>query len=527
MWAKIVFSLLVAWIVYSVRSWYRLRHIPGPLLASVSPFWMIKRLSTGRFVEHLKETSYQYGPLVRIGPNDLLCTEPDTIRRMSAARSLYTKGDFYESGRVIPGYENVVSQRNEAKHKELRAKMAGAFAGRENGSLPGFEASIDRQIQRLVSLINANYLSEIGFLRPFGLTAKAHFLTLDVISETSFGAAFGYLQEDTDLYQFLEITDAATPVMNLLAVVPMLTNALYSWPMRLLLPNTNDRAGLGRLMGLAQGCVDERLSPGAKPGQDMLQAFINSGMAYDDLVQQMFVQIVAGSITTAAAIRHTLLALISTPSAYTCLQKEIDQNIKSGRISSPVITDAEAEALPYLQAVIREGLRMWPPTTGFGSKQVPKGGDVICGYHVPEGTQIAQNFTGMMRLKSIWGEDADAFRPERWLEAEAEGKVKLLNSVVDLDFGSGKYQCLGKRLALMELNKVFVELLRRYNFALIDPQNRVESKSGVFWVSSEVWLRVTRRYLVVCEDNQKGATHHHSNQQRQALSRLFRRLDPH
>jgi cytochrome P450 len=169
---------------------------------------------------------------------------------------------------------------------------------------------------------------------------------------------------------------------------------------------------------------------------------------------------VAGSITTAAAIRYTLLALISTPAAYASLQKEIDDNVASGRISTQIITDAEAQALPYLQAVICEGLRMWPPTTGLGSKQVPKGGDVICGYRVPEGTQIAHNFSGVMRLKSIWGEDADVFRPERWLEAgaEGEGRLKVMNSVVDLDFGSGKYQCLGKRIALMELNKIFFEV---------------------------------------------------------------------
>jgi hypothetical protein len=45
---------------------------------------------------------------------------------MSAVRSLYTKGEFYETGRIIPGYDNVVSQRDEVKHKALRAKMAGA-----------------------------------------------------------------------------------------------------------------------------------------------------------------------------------------------------------------------------------------------------------------------------------------------------------------------------------------------------------------------------------------------------------------
>jgi len=63
----------------------------------------------------------------------------------------------------------------------------------------------------------------------------------------------------------------------------------------------------------------------------------------------------------------------------------------------------------------------------------------------------------MMRSKNIWGEDAEIFRPERWLEAD-ETQLKLMNSVVELNFGSGKYQCLGKTIAFMELNKIFVEV---------------------------------------------------------------------
>ncbi len=100
---------------------------------------------------------------------------------------------------------------------------------------------------------------------------------------------------------------------------------------------------------------------------------------------------------------------------------------------------------------------MWPPTTGLGCKQVPEGGDVVCGYHVPGGTQIGHNFAGIMRLKSIWGDDAGVFRPERWLEVDEE-RLKTMNGVVDLAFGSGKYQCLGKKVAVMELNKIFVEV---------------------------------------------------------------------
>jgi cytochrome P450 len=152
----------------------------------------------------------------------------------------------------------------------------------------------------------------------------------------------------------------------------------------------------------------------------------------------------------------TLLCLITTPISYAALQREIDHAIVHGRIGSP-IAESEARKLPYLQAVIREGLRMYPPVTGLGSKQVPKGGDFINGQYVPEGTQVGTNYFGLMRSKDIWGNDADVFRPERWLEAN-DSQLKIMNGVVDLAFGYGKYSCLGKPIAMMELNKIFVEV---------------------------------------------------------------------
>ena len=187
------------------------------------------------------------------------------------------------------------------------------------------------------------------------------------------------------------------------------------------------------------------------PNKDQLKCFL----LYSDVGAHYFDSI-AGSITTVAAIRMTMLCLISTPAAYATLQREIDEAVKNGRISA-TISNSEAKALPYLQAVIKEGIRVYPPVPGLGSKQVPKGGDIICGYYVPEGTQIGHNTPGMMRSKNIWGEDAEIFRPERWLEAD-ETKLKLMNSVVELNFGSGKYQCMGKTIAFMELNKIFVEV---------------------------------------------------------------------
>jgi cytochrome P450 len=151
-----------------------------------------------------------------------------------------------------------------------------------------------------------------------------------------------------------------------------------------------------------------------------------------------------------------MLYLMTSHHAYSALQHEIDTAITKNTISSP-ITDTEGRKLPYLQAVIKEGLRIYPPVTGLMLKEVPKGGDVLNGVFIPGGAEIGYCAWGVHRSKDVFGEDADMFRPERWLEAEGE-KLRVMNSTVELVFNYGKWQCPGKSVAAIELNKVFVEV---------------------------------------------------------------------
>ncbi len=217
-------------------------------------------------------------------------------------------------------------------------------------------------------------------------------------------------------------------------------------------------------------------------------------------------------------MRFTLMHLINSPTAYAKLKAEIDG--AAGTVPAPpaVIPDAAARELPYLQAVIREGLRLWPPGNGLAPKLVPAGGETLCGLFLPAGTNMGQNMYGIARLKSFWGDDADAFLPERWLGVEPE-RLKEMQGVVDLVVGHGKFLCLGKTIALMELNKVFVEvsfsavwpavplktvsclnltklqLLRRYDFGIVHPLKPCAIRSASVWVTSEFWLRITRREI--------------------------------
>lgn len=100
---------------------------------------------------------------------------------------------------------------------------------------------------------------------------------------------------------------------------------------------------------------------------------------------------------------------------------------------------------------------MVPPATAGFPKKVPEGGDTICGKFVPAGTDVFVNMWSMMRNREVFGEDADIFRPERFLECDAVKKAELIKNI-DLAFGHGRWMCPGKTLAWFELNKIFVEV---------------------------------------------------------------------
>ncbi|KAI0872196.1 cytochrome P450 [Hypoxylon argillaceum] len=99
------------------------------------------------------------------------------------------------------------------------------------------------------------------------------------------------------------------------------------------------------------------------------------------------------------------------------------------------------------------------------------------------------NFVGMFRSKEVFGNDAEVFRPERFL-GDAPN-VKQMIKMVDLVFGGGRFMCLGKSLALIELNKIFIELLRNFDFQIATPEKSWERTGCTSWIVHDFWARVT------------------------------------
>ncbi|TDZ38190.1 Cytochrome P450 monooxygenase lolP1 [Colletotrichum spinosum] len=472
--------------------WYRLSHVPGPFSHAITGFAMARAALNGAVHEYYMDLHERYGPLVRIGPNTVMFSDAETLKRIAAARSGYTKGEWYVVGRTTPGEDHLFSLRDEDKRRHLKSRMGPGYSGLENG---GFEAGVDKHVASFVDLIESKYVSTAAEYRPMDMASKSTYFALDVVSELGFGHAYGFLREDRDLYQYVGTKDAFFPVMVTMGSVPWLARLMHSWPLSLGLPRSADSAGFGALMGFAKTFVDGRLAPDAKPGRDMMQSFINAGLTREELTQEVYVETIAGSDTTATAIRMILLCLLSDPRAYSSLRAEIDAAAAANRISRPV-RDAEARTLPYLQAVIREGLRLYPPSTGIASKEVPAGGDAVHGFRLPAGTQVGENVCGIGRARDVFGPDAHVFRPERWIEAARAGderRFREMLSTADLVFGYGKFYCMGRNIALIELNKIFVELFRRYDLAIAKPERPMKLWSAGFWITHDFWLRVSRR----------------------------------
>ena len=64
---------------------------------------------------------------------------------------------------------------------------------------------------------------------------------------------------------------------------------------------------------------------------------------------------------------------------------------------------------------------------------------------------------------------------------------------IELTFGYGRFKCLGQPVAQIELNKTFVELLRRYDLTIVDPSKPWSSDSRGIFLQKNFWVRVTRR----------------------------------
>ena len=202
--------------------------------------------------------------------------------------------------------------------------------------------------------------------------------------------------------------------------------------------------------------------------------------------------VVAGADTTMASLTAIMFHLVKYPEVLAKLRNEIEMIAQNSVCSAP-FSFKQTQAMPYLQAVIKEALRVYPAVGLPLEWEVPVGGVELCGYFFPAGTVVGVNPWVMHYNTSVWGSDAANFRPERWLEAD-NATLAMMRRCWIL-FGVGSRTCIGRHMSMLEIAKAVPELLRRFDFALCD-EKRVQG-SGLELLNH--WFVIPRALHVRAE----------------------------
>ncbi|KAJ7215584.1 cytochrome P450 [Mycena pura] len=203
----------------------------------------------------------------------------------------------------------------------------------------------------------------------------------------------------------------------------------------------------------------------------------------DELVAQTSMIIHAGTDTTSSALSRLIHVLALHPDVQTQLRAEI-------MATKELLSHDELVALPYLDGVVRETLRLYPPVTAMTRTATQDcilplatpitgiDGRRMTALAVPQGTELYIAIAAANHNAAIWGADALEFRPERWAVGRARGVTVRMSGVYGnmMTFIGGGRSCIGFKFVQLELKVVLSVLLRSFKFSVID--DRIRWKLG-------------------------------------------------
>lgn len=299
----------------------------------------------------------------------------------------------------------------------------------------------------------------------------------DVIGEITFGSRFGFLDMGEDKEGVFNAIDRRGSYSTFVGIFPWIHKYLY--------PRLPTTGGPGYVYNYTLRQIENRQrelkDPENKDGEGPPDIMTKILLAHEadpgkmtktDLITMCQSNIAAGSDTTAITLSAILYNLVKYPNTFNKLREEIDLAEKEGNISNP-ITFKEAQTLPYLQAVIKEALRVHSATGFPMPRVVPSEGVTIASHFFPPGSTVGINSWVAHRNPTVFGSDAELWRPERWLEFEEQGRGAEVEKY-SLGFGMGSRTCIGKNISLLEISKLIPQLVRGFDFELVGCEGRGE-----------------------------------------------------
>ncbi|KAH8886304.1 cytochrome P450 [Thozetella sp. PMI_491] len=474
-WGTAIFvAYSIAWCIYAV--WFHpLAKWPGPFLAKVTLFWYAKHWTSGRWPHTMLELHRKYGSVIRIGPNELLFSSLSSLRDIYGAprggRKIFNKAkEFYDVSGDNPGIPSIYDPE---QHAFVRKLLAPAFSAK---SLRDQEHVIHRYVNLFIEQMERIGHSRDGVEMPEAFT----WLTFDITGELAFGESFEAVENARSHFWVSLILDS----VNVLVMVGLCKRLPVLYALLPLVLPKGSLANFKRHQLLTNAKTKKRIEMGNRNERsDFFSHILKGELSEKDLAANANALIVAGSETTATTFSACTALLLKNPECLSRLREEVRASFES----TYEITGSAVAKLPYLNAVIEETLRYYPPTP-FGFPRVSPG-ETIDGVFIPKGVIVSTDHWLAGRDPRNF-EDPDAFRPERWIKSSSLGDIST-----SFAFSVGPYACLGVNMAYLELRVALAKMLFHFDWELVEPELELieNSEQYVLWKMPKFHVRYHRR----------------------------------
>ncbi|KAJ6586012.1 cytochrome P450 [Mycena capillaripes] len=420
--------------------------------------------STGHMLELMDSPTYgenesawqkMYGTVYRVrgclGQERLMISDPLALQYIIKSANFHHAQRKDAANVALYGAKSVTSLRGGQEHRRLRAALSVAFTA---NAVSEYQAVLERIARRASDELEADCGKAINVCP---LLASA---ALSAASELTFGVE----ELDNDLVGDILKIRRATIMAGSIKIRNV--NRWY----RSTVPHILSRGNTilqEKIAAIESGTVDL--------GHDLFTKLLantsssKKKLTEDEITEQTSVFLVAGHETTATTLAFGLLELGRNP--------EFQQKLREGLNSRQ--GDVVYDSLPLLNAFIKEVLRVYPAaalrervalkdeiiplsegivtTTGQRITQIP----------IRKGDLVMLAIASYQRLQSLWGDDADSFNPYRWID----GKIHEGEAIGPLSFLGGPHVCPGWRFAVLEMQVILAELIRKFSFTL--PANEI------------------------------------------------------
>ncbi|GAA5872942.1 hypothetical protein JCM8547_003270 [Rhodosporidiobolus lusitaniae] len=539
--AYFLLKLLFLTVVRPLRS--SLRELPGPSSDAFFSGNLARIFDEEPGVSHL-EWQNRYGGAVKyrgfFGEERLILSDPAALNHILLSNCYsYPKPDEVR-GELAQILGKGVLFAEGDDHRRQRRIMQPAFSPAHiREYLPIFFERTHKLRDLWMDVIESGQADEAAFknadamqadngTRPQGesvveLTRWLNRLTLDIIGVAGFGYEFNSLEQSGNRLgeafstMFSPRTAAKRITIRGILMYRVVKTIIDALP----LLTIADWIPLARIQDIKKGfttleeeslkIIESKQSAVEKDGLDSIRGSKDlialllkstedngkSSMSTVELRGQLTTFLLAGHETTSTATTWTLYTLSQFPDKQDRLRKELRAAREKARAEGrDELESRELDALPYLDAVVREILRLESPVTATirhaaADDQIPLSSPIpsaldpsrtVSSVPVKKGQVIFIPIAAANKSKKIFGENANEFRPERWMEGEDEGRkieggVGLYSHM--LTFLAGPRGCIGYRFALLELKAILSVLLDDFEFSLRNEDMEIRRRSQI------------------------------------------------